>query len=246
LGRSKQGDSHMTQRKWGLLILILAIGACAFASADKDPPAASSVVVDKDKRTVTVDAKIAPRKIDDPRYQRADGTPYPLEVVACWGFPKGQKAHETVLTFDAKPSEVSKAVESLGLKPGTPQNGGEKIPDGPEVNIFVEVPTDDGGTKRYPIEKIMVSPKTGKPLAKQKWHFTGSTMIQPDPTKDEKVFGADTTGTLICIFPVTDLTVFQAHLKFDDQKYVDLETDKKLLPKEGTPVKLIIEVPEQK
>ena len=71
-------------------------------------------------------------------------------------------------------------------------------------------------------------------------------MIQPDPNKDEKVYGADTTGTLICIFPVTDLTVFQANLKFDDQRYVDLQTNPKLLPKEGTPVKLIIEVPEQK
>ena len=92
----------------------------------------------------------------------------------------------------------------------------------------------------------MVGMKTGKALGKQKWHFTGSAMVQPDPNKDDKVFGADTTGTLICIFPVTDLTVFQAHLKFNDQHVVDLETDKNLLPKEGSPVKLVIEVPEQK
>jgi hypothetical protein len=232
----------MTQRKWGLLVLAAAIGACAYASADKDPPAPSGVVVDKDKRTVTVDAKVAPRKIDAPGYDKI----YPLEVVACWSFPKGQKAHETVVTFDAKPSEVAKAVESFGLKPGAPQNGGDKIAEGPEVNIFIEVPTDSGDVKRLPIEKVMIDQKTGKPLGKQKWHFTGSTPVQPDPTKDEKVFGADTTGTLICIFPVTDLTVFQAHLKFNDQRYVELETDKKLLPKEGTPVKLVIEVPEQK
>jgi hypothetical protein len=236
----------MTQRKWGLLALIVAIGACAFATPDGDKPVDTpGVVVDKDKRTVTIDAKIAPRKIDDPRYQRADGTPYPLEVVACWAFPKGQKAHETVVTIDCKPSDVARAVESLGLKAGTPQNGGEKLPDGPEVNIYIEVPTEGGDTKRYPIEKVMIGQKTGKPLGKQKWHFTGSAPAQPDPTKDDKVFGADTTGTLICIFPVTDLTVFQAHLKFADQS-VDLETDKKLLPKEGTPVKLIIEVPPPK
>ena len=234
----------MSQRtKWGLLALAVAIGACAFASADNDKPAESSgVVVDKDKRTVAIDAKVAPRKIDAPGYDKI----YPLEVVACWAFPKGQKAHETVVTIDAKPSDVAKAVESLGLKPGTPQNGGEKIPDGPEVNIFIDVPTDGGDVKRVPIEKVMIDQKTGKPLGKQKWHFTGSALVQPDPTKDEKVFGADTTGTLICIFPVTDLTAFQAHLKFNDQRYVELETDKKLLPKEGAPVKLIIQVPEQK
>ena len=43
-----------------------------------------------------------------PRSRRARSTPrgydkiYPLEVVACWAFPKGQKAHETVVTFDVQ------------------------------------------------------------------------------------------------------------------------------------------------
>ncbi len=234
----------MTHRtKWALSAMVVAVGACSFAAADGDKPADGvGVVVDKDKRTITLDAKIAPRKIDAPGYDKI----YPLEVVACWAFPKGQKAHETVVTIDCKPSDVAKAVESLGLKPGTPQNGGEKIPDGPEVNIYIEVPTDGGDMKRYPIEKVMIDQKTGKALGKQKWHFTGSTTVQPDPTKDDKVFGADTTGTLICILPVTDLTGFQAHLKFNDQRYVELETDKKLLPKEGSPVKLVIEVPPPK
>ncbi|HVS35236.1 MAG TPA: YdjY domain-containing protein, partial [Gemmataceae bacterium] len=229
----------MTQRKWGLAALIVAIGACAFAAADGDKPADTpGVVVDKDKRTITIDAKVSPRKFSDPRYMRADGTPYPLEVVACWPFekPHQQKAHETAYTVECQPSDVAKAVESFGLKPGTPQNGGENYPDGPEVNIFVEAPTDSGDMKRYPIEKTMIDPKTGKSLGKQRWHFTGSALVQPDPNKVEKVFGADTTGTLICVFPVTDLTVFQAHQKFTDQHVVDLEIDKKLLPKEGTPV----------
>ena len=230
----------MPHRKWSLLGLAVAVGACTFVTAADAPKGA--VVVDKDKRTVTIDAKVAPRKIDAPGYDKI----YPLEVVACWAFPKGQKAHETVVTIDAMPSEVAKGVESLGLKAGTPQNGGEKLPLGPEVNIYVEVPSESGETKRVPIEKVIIDSKNGKTLGKQKWHFTGSPMIQPDPNKEEKVFGGDTTGTLICIFPVTDLTVFQANLKFDDQKYVDLQTNPKLLPKEGTPVKLVIEVPEQK
>ena len=51
---------------------------------------------------------------------------YPIEVIACAEFPKGQKAHETVITVDAKPSEVHKALESLGLKAGKPAApGGE-------------------------------------------------------------------------------------------------------------------------
>ena len=236
----------MRYRTWGLLALAAAVCACAFGSAADDPPAGGGVVVDKDKRTVVIDAKIAPRKIDDPRYQKPDGLPYPLEVVACWGFPKGQKAHETAVTIDCKPSDVHKAVESLGLKAGKPENGGDKEPQGPEVSIFLEFQNEDKETKRVPIEKTMVSVTTGKAMPKVKWRFTGSAMVQPDPNKDEKVYGADTTGTLIAIFPVTDLTVFQTNLTFKDEKYVKLETDKKLVPKEGTPVKVVIECPEQK
>ena len=79
-----------------------------------------------------------------------------------------------------------------------------------------------------------------------KWRFTGSAMVKPDPNKTEEVYGADVSGTLIAIFPVTDQTVFQTNLTMKDEPVVKLETDKKLLPKEGTPVKLIIEVPPSK
>ena len=208
-------------------------------------PARAEIAVDKDKRTITVDAKIAPRKIDAPGYDKI----YPLEVVACWPWQPNVtgKAHETVVTITDKPSAIHKAlVETFGLKPGTPQNGGDKPGEGPEVNIFLEFQNDANETKRVPIEKTMIDTKTNKGLGKLKWRFTGSATAQPDPNKPDKVYGADTTGTLICIFPVTDLTVFQTNLKFKDQDYVNLETDPKLVPKIGTPVKLIIQAPEPK
>src|SRR6516165_10377407 len=90
-------------------IILLAVSHLN-AADDKKP----AIVVDKDKRTVTIDCKIAPRKMEDPKYQ---GIIYPIEVIACWSYPKGQKAHETVVTIDGiKPSDVHKAIESLGLK----------------------------------------------------------------------------------------------------------------------------------
>ena len=93
-----------------------------------------------------------------------------------------------------------------------------------------------------PIEKTHgATSKTGKPMPALKWHFTGSVMKQPDPEKDEKIYGADVTGTLICIFPVTDEAVIQTNLTMKDEDRCKLETNKEVLPKEGTPVKLIIE-----
>ena len=80
-------------------------------------------------------------------------------------------------------------------------------------------------------------------MPKVEWRFTGSVLSKPDPNKDETVYGADVTGTLIAIFPVTNQTVLQTNLTLKEEKYVKLETDKRLIPKEGTPVKLVIEVP---
>jgi len=73
-----------------------------------------------------------------------------------------------------------------------------------------------------------------------KWHFTGSIKKQPDPEKDETVYGADLTGTFLSIFPVTDCCVLQSQLTMKDEPSYKLETDPKVLPKEGTPVKLVI------
>ncbi|HMC64262.1 MAG TPA: YdjY domain-containing protein [Gemmataceae bacterium] len=206
-------------------------------AADKD----TGVRLDKEKRTVTIDAKIAPRKLDDPKFE---GKTWPVEVVACWAYPKGQKAHETVVSIDCKPSDVHKAIESLGLKPGKPAKAEGQVPEGPEVKIYLEIPGDDGRGRRVPLERTMIDPKTNKPLPKSvRWRFTGSAMVQPDPEKPEKVYGADRTGTLIAIFPVTDETVFQTNLTLKEEKYLKLETNPEVVPKVGTAVKLVIEVP---
>jgi hypothetical protein len=220
--------------------ILPALMALQAASATAAETAGEGVVVDKEKGTIAIDAKMAPRKIDDPRYKEI----YPIEVIACWPFPRGQKAHETVVTIEAKPSVVHKALESLGLKAGAPVKGESKDPPrGPEVQVFIEVPGADGQPKRLAIEKVLIDPKTNKTLPKMQWRFTGSSLTQPDPNKEEKVYGADLTGTLIAIFPVTDETVFQTNFTMKEEKYVKLETNKKLLPKEGTPVKLILQVP---
>ncbi len=195
------------------------------------------VVVDKAKRTVTIDAKIAPRKL--PHLKEI----YPLEVIACWEHPKGKKAHETIVTIDALPSKVHKGLVELGLKPGTPVMGGDKEePQGPEVRVYLEIPQPDGAMKRVSIDKTMIAISNGQPFPKTvKWRFTGSVMSKPDPNKAEVAYGADLTGTLISIFPVTDQTVLQTSLSMQYEKYMKLET--KGLPKEGTPVKLVIEAP---
>ena len=208
------------------------------ASPARADSAGKGVTVDKARRAVIIDSKVAPRKINDPRYKEI----YPIEVIACWAFPKGQKAHETIVTIEALPSDVHKALEGLGLKPGKPIKGDakEKVA-GPLVNVFIEVPDGGGGWRKVPVERTLVDPRSNKPMPKVKWHFTGSVRTKPDPAKDATVYGADQTGTLIAIFPVTDETVMQTSLTMKEEKYLKLETNKKVLPPEGTAVRLVIE-----
>jgi hypothetical protein len=195
------------------------------------------VVIDKEKKTVTVACAIAPRKL--PNLKEI----YPIEVIACYPAPQGQKAHETVVTFkDVKPGDVHRALELLGLKPGKPARGEDQKAEGPEVKLYLEFADGDGKVKRVDMAKTMVYRDSGKPIPDLKWHFTGSSLKQPDPEKDDRVYAADLTGTLITLLPVTDETVLQSHLTLKDETEFKLETDKKLLPKERSPAKLIIEV----
>ena len=93
----------------------------------------------------------------------------------------------------------------------------------------------------------MLDPKTKQPFPKDvKFRFTGSVMTKPDPNKSDEIYGADLTGTLIVIFPVSDQTVIQTSYTMAEEKFIKLDTNTKVLPKEGTPVKLILQVPTAK
>ncbi len=207
--------------------------ACEFAAAQEK---SSGVTVDEAKRTVSVDAKVAPRKL--PNLDQV----YPIELIAGWPAPKGKKAHEIVVTFDINPSEVHKGLEKLGLKPGKPAMGEGAVPEGPQVNVYFEVPDGAGGVKRVTMEKALYDPKTKKPCPKINFLFTGSVMSAPDPSNPSvKKYGADMTGSLISLFPVTNETVLQTAWTMKEEKFLKLEVNPDVMPKEGTPVKLVIE-----
>src|SRR5262245_49847952 len=135
----------------------------SLAQEKKDRPA--GVVVDEAKRLVVIDATVAPRKL--PNLDKV----YPIELIAGWGAPKGKKAHEIVVSMEVNPSEVHKALEKLGLKPGKPARGEDAKAEGPVVNVFIETPDGAGGTKRVGMEKILWDPKTRKPAPKMTFIF---------------------------------------------------------------------------
>lgn len=195
----------------------------------------TQIAVDKGKKTVTLPARIAPRKL--PNLNDV----YPIEVIATYPAPRGQKAHETVISFtDVRPSDVQRALNELGLKPGKPARGENAKAEGPTLKLFLEFPGKGGDVQRLPIERTLVMRDSGKPVPELVWHYTGSSLRQPDPEKNEAYVGADVTGTLISLFPVTDDTIIQSALTLNDEPNYRLETNTAVLPPVGTEVRLVI------
>ena len=222
-----------------ILLVLGILVALSTQLSSQEKKATPGIVVDKAAGTVTLDVKIAPRVVLKEKKE-----PYPLEVIATWPYPKGKKSHETIVNFDEsiKPSDVHKALESLGLNAGKPIKGiGE--PQGPAVNVYLLVPDSTGLDRKITLDRAMVDAKNGKPFPKNVgWRFTGSVMLQLDPNKADKSYGADNSGTLMSIFPVTDEIVLQTDLTIKNEGVMKLEVNTKVLPKEGTPVKLVIEI----
>lgn len=221
------------------LAAFVAAVAVAHSSAD-EPKLPAGITVDKAKRVVVIDAKVAPRKLAAKEFE---GKIYPIEVIACFPYAEGKqrKAHETVVTTEVNPSDVHKALESLGAKPGKPAKGDEKA-EGPELRVFVEVPQPDGTVKRLTLDKILVDPKTEKPMPKMKFLFVGSPSGPVSPDDPKVIYKADLTGTLLTVFPVTEAVV-QSTLPVTAS--LPLEVKKGVLPKENDPVKLVLEVVEK-
>jgi hypothetical protein len=189
--------------------------------------ALQGVTADPAKKEVRVPCKVAPRKL--PNLPEI----YPIEVIATHPAPKGQKAHETVVTFDAAPSEVHKALESIGLKAGKPVRGEGQV-TGATLEILLDLPAAAGKPARQVrIESLLAEKKTGRPLPNMFWYFTGSV------PKDGK-FGADVSGTLISLYPVTDETVMQSALTMKEEGLIKMDTAAGTLPPEGTPVTMIL------
>ena len=101
---------HRAALLLGLLVLTPTVG---WTGGNK-----SGVVVDKAKRTVTIDAKIANRKLE-----HLKGEIYPIEVIACWAHPKGKKAHETVVTIEGLAQCGSQGAGKIGPQARHPAPG---------------------------------------------------------------------------------------------------------------------------
>jgi len=97
--------------------------------------------------------------------------------------------YEALLWSFAKPSDVHRALEFIGLKPGSPHN--PVLPrlwsDGDRVNLMVQ--SKDGDA--FPIERMILDNETETTLPEEGFVFAGSIMVPPQAGQSQPHYAAD-------------------------------------------------------
>ncbi|MBT3295361.1 MAG: hypothetical protein HN919_20080 [Verrucomicrobia bacterium] len=97
--------------------------------------------------------------------------------------------YEALLWSFAKPSDVHRALEFIGLKPGAPHN--PALPrlwsDGDRVCLMVQ--SKDGDA--FPIEQMILDNETETTLPEEGFVFAGSIMVPPQAGQSQPHYAAD-------------------------------------------------------
>ena len=153
---------------------------------------------------------------------------------------KGGKGYESLFEAAVDPIALHQALQTLGVQPGKPayedDDGKAHPPTGGTLAIRVEW-KDGDKARSEPIEAFIIDSTTGKPMEPVRWLFTGSKkgFIPTLEKQDLMVLNTNnlvalhqTDGTVLVTNPVASTT---------GNRY---KTNKDLLPKEGTPVRIVM------
>ncbi|HEX7901019.1 MAG TPA: YdjY domain-containing protein [Planctomycetota bacterium] len=153
---------------------------------------------------------------------------------------KGGKAYESVFESAVDPMALYEGLKKLGAAPGRParEEDEKKLPpEGGKLRIFVEWKDGDKARKE-PIGAFVLDTTTGKPMGAADWIFTGSKKgFIPDLERQDLLVLV--AKNLVALHH-SDPTVLATNptASADGNRY---KANKELLPKEGTPVKVIFE-----
>jgi hypothetical protein len=157
------------------------------------------------------------------------------------------REYESLVALTAKPAALKFALLLIGCEAGDIQPPGQNPPTPPRVGknpgaaLGIEVAWQQDGKERcVPVEQLLVSRKTKKPVAGLRWRFTGAYF-----TKDfagHEIFIADAEQAFISLWfnPAIVINLADDHgnpYRGDDQGF---EVNSAAVPALGTPVRLIL------
>jgi hypothetical protein len=158
-----------------------------------------------------------------------------LELFAC---SMETKMHESVVSINARASEVHAGLLAIGAKPGKPVSFDPKyVPaTGPKINVTVKW-IKDGKPVELKAQEMVRDVKSKKVLDKD-WVFGGS-MTYVDPETKEKFYYAD-SGDFICVSNFPTATMDLPIKSTASNESLVYEANKSKIPQLGTKVYLFL------
>jgi hypothetical protein len=150
--------------------------------------------------------------------------------------PRGKSYESCFETGALDPLKLHEALQKIGLKPGHSANEA-KTAEGDKLKISVEW-KDGDKTRTEPIESFILDEETKKPMEKVKWIYAGSKEGYV-PEIDAMALMVVSTKNILGLYqgdPTPLITNPEPIMVGHRYK-----ANKELLPKEGTPVRIIIE-----
>lgn len=169
-------------------------------------------------------------------------------LVELFGCGEGGKEHETIIRVDSNVQALDLALTSAGFKRGRlPEKTDIKLPDqGSRVLILVQWIDKDGKLVTHRSEDLIVSMRRNSPMPRVGWTYVGQWMEVADPTspkgeKKHKVLAATGSRSLVTTFrDRTALLDNPLEEAVDDTLFA---ANYMLLPRSGTPVRIIFRAP---
>lgn len=160
---------------------------------------------------------------------------YPLEFFATYS----NRAYESVVSVNVKPSTAHAALLAVGAKPGHPARFQPEFvpPTGTEVAIDVRWKDDKGKLQTVPAQYWIRNIKTGKQLDSN-WVFAGSGFIRDEATGKE-YYQAD-SGELICVLSLPNAMLDLPLRSYGAMEARSFEAFEEHLPAALTPVTIIL------
>ena len=150
--------------------------------------------------------------------------------------PHGKSYESCFETGPMDPLKLHEALQKIGLKPGHSANEA-KTAEGDKLKISIEW-KDGDKTRTEPIESFVLDEETKKPMEKVKWIYAGSKEGYV-PEIDAMALMVVSTKNILSLYqgdPTPLITNPEPIMVGHRYK-----ANKELLPKEGTPVRIIIE-----
>ena len=209
------------------MVAAFAVALMAAAPAQDLAPLA----VDAKAGTVSFGAKAAKQDV----YEQLKGTVEYLIVMP------GGKEYESLFIAPLDPLKLHAGMIQAGLKPGKASEEGDdgkrRPPEGAKLKITVEWGEGDQ-KRREPAEAFVRDVVAKKNLEAPGWTFSGSREGF-DPVTEKTVLQVVSTKNLVALFHNDATVLVQPTLVAKDPH--QFKANKELLPKAGTPVRVIIE-----